>query len=189
MDSEDRFSSRVFTSYLTNRTQFVDLNGTFSTIRHLGVGQVPQGSVLGPLLYLLYTSPVADIIRRHNLNFHFYDDDSQLFLSFKGADRLFDSKLQLEACVNDICQWMVFSELKLNRDKNELLIIHSRCCFRPSLSCLRVGAVKGKTPAMLIIRLAYFFAIKLLFFSITIKSKLYQNDRPPNIYLKNTAAV
>ena len=50
-----------FTSYLTNRTQFVDINGTFSTIRHLGVG-LPQGSVLGPLLYLLYTSPVADIV-------------------------------------------------------------------------------------------------------------------------------
>ena len=51
-----------FTSYLTNRIQFVDINSTFSTIRHLGVG-VPQGSVLGPLLYVLYTSPVADIIR------------------------------------------------------------------------------------------------------------------------------
>ena len=90
-----------FISYLTSRTQFVDINGTFSTIRHLGVG-VPQGSVLGLLFYLLYTSPVADIIRRHNLNFHFYADDSQLFLSLKGADRLFDSKLQLEACINDI---------------------------------------------------------------------------------------
>ena len=76
----------------------MDIKGTFSTIRDLGVG-VPQGSVLGPLLYLLYTSPVADIIRRHNLNFHFYADDSHLFLSFKGADRLFDSKLQLEACI------------------------------------------------------------------------------------------
>ena len=74
-----------FTSYLTNRTQFLDINGTFSTIRHLGVG-MPQGSVLGPLLYLLYTSPVVDIIRSHNLNFHFNANDSQLLLSFKGAD-------------------------------------------------------------------------------------------------------
>ena len=74
-----------FTSYLTNRTQFLDINGTFSTIRHLGVG-MPQGSVLGPLLYLLYTYPVADIIRSHNLNFHFNANDSQLLLSFKGAD-------------------------------------------------------------------------------------------------------
>ena len=87
---------------MTNGTQFGDINGTFSTIGHLRVG-VPQGSVLGLLLYLLDTSPVADIICRHDLNFHFYADDSQLFLSFKGADRLFDSKLQLEACINDIC--------------------------------------------------------------------------------------
>ena len=129
-----------FTSYLTNRTHFVDINDTFSTIGHLGVG-VPQGSVLGPLLYLLYTSLVADIIRRHSLNFHFYADDSQLFLSFKGADGLLESKLPLEACIKDIHQWMVLSELKLNQDKTELLIIHSRYYYCLSLSCLRVGDV------------------------------------------------
>ena len=43
------------------------------------------------------------------------------FLSFKGADRLFESKLQLEACINDIRQWMVFNELKLNQYKTDLL--------------------------------------------------------------------
>ena len=129
-----------FTSYLTNCIQFVDINGSFSMIRHLGVG-VPQGSVLGPLLYLLYTSPVADIFRPHNLNFHFYADDSQLFLSLKGADRLSDFKLQLEACINDICCWMAFNELKLNPDKTELLVIHSSYCSCPSLSCLCVGDV------------------------------------------------
>ena len=89
----------------------MDINGTSSTIRHLGVGvTVPQGSVLGSLLYVVYSSPAADIIRRRNLNFHFYADDSQLFLSFKGADRSFESKLQLEACINDVCQGMAFNE-------------------------------------------------------------------------------
>ena len=97
--------------------------------------------VLGPLLYLLYTSPVTDILRRHNLNFHFYSDDSQLYLSFKGADGLLHSKLQLEACISNICQWMAFNELKLHHDKTELLIIHSSYNLCPSLSSLRVGDV------------------------------------------------
>ena len=63
------------------------------------------------------------------------------YFSFKGADRLFDSKLQLEPCINDICRWMVFNEFKLNQDKTELLVIHSSYCSCPSLSCLRVGDV------------------------------------------------
>ena len=145
MDSVDQFSSGLPLT-LTNRTraQFMDINGTFWKICHLGV-KVPQGSVLGLLLYLylLYISPVVDIICRHNLNFHIYVDDSQLFLSFKGADRLFDSKLQLEAWINNILQWMVFNELKLNQDKTELLIINSRYCFCPSLSCLHVGDINA----------------------------------------------
>ena len=68
-----------FESYLTSRTQFVRVNDCRSTQRSLERG-VPQGSVLGPLLYLLYTSPIADIIKFLKLQYHLYADDTQLYI-------------------------------------------------------------------------------------------------------------
>ena len=71
-----------FRSYLQDRKQFVMIDGTKSEMKELRYG-VPQGSVLGPILYLLYTSPIGHIIKRHGLNYHLYADDTQLYLSFK----------------------------------------------------------------------------------------------------------
>ena len=67
-----------FNSYLKDRTQFVRIGGTSSSIQELICG-VPKGSVLGPLLYVLYTAPVGHIIRKHGLFFHLYADDQQLY--------------------------------------------------------------------------------------------------------------
>ena len=71
-----------FDSYLKSRKQFVKIEDCYSSQRCLAHG-VPQGSVLGTLLYLLYTSPIADIINLHSLQYHLYADDSQLYISFK----------------------------------------------------------------------------------------------------------
>ena len=68
------------TSYLTDRTQFVKAASEHSTSRKLLCG-VPQGSVLGPILYTMYAAPLADIIRQHGLSLHFYSDDTQ-FIPF-----------------------------------------------------------------------------------------------------------
>ena len=69
---------------------------------------VPQGSVLGPLLYLVYTAPIADIIKKHDLLYHPYADDTQLYISFNTdccAD-LDEAKLSVERCVKEIDFWV-----------------------------------------------------------------------------------
>ena len=69
-----------FRSYLTCRIQRVVIEDTVSIDQELGFG-VPQGSVLGPKIYCMYTKPVSDIIQRHGLSHHSYADDTQLYMT------------------------------------------------------------------------------------------------------------
>ena len=128
-----------FRSYLSDRTQFVNVNGSTSE-RHVLQFGVPQGSVLGPLLYSLYTSPLSDIANKHGLSFHFYADDTQLYITFETSslNEMELSKSKLEACVQEIDTWMLLNKLKLNREKTELLLISSLHRTRPPLLHLDV---------------------------------------------------
>ena len=67
-----------FESYLESRKYYVHVEGEKSNVRSVTCG-VPQGSVLGPILYVLYTIPVADNIKAHKVKYHFYAD---VILSF-----------------------------------------------------------------------------------------------------------
>ena len=133
-------------SYLCNRKQSVAINFSVSSSRDLHFG-VPQGSVLGPVLFSLYTSPITDIIQSHGLKYHLYADDTQLYLAFNPAcsEDLVAATSCVEACVAEIRVWMSRNYLKLNDDKSELLVFHTRHSPCPDISNIMVGE-EGITP-------------------------------------------
>ena len=92
-------------SYLENRKQVVNVQGATPCSKDLRCG-VPQESVLGPILYVLYTSPLGDIVRNHGLSCHFYADDSQLYCSFKLRDQVASVQV-IESCLNDIDETVI----------------------------------------------------------------------------------
>ena len=72
-------------SYLSYRTQVVSISEARSEVVCLIFG-VPQGSVLGPMLFTLYILPIGDIARKNNVNFHGCADDTQLYVTFKSTN-------------------------------------------------------------------------------------------------------
>ena len=127
-----------FRSYLSDSTQAVYINGAISGSHDVVCG-VPQGLVLGPLLYLIYTSPIGDIFRSHRMTFHLFADDTQIYVSFNYKDQndLEQVKSRVELCLVDVMNWMSTNKLKLN---TELLILSSKFRPEPVFSVLTVGS-------------------------------------------------
>ena len=115
-----------FRSYLTGRIQRVVIEYSVSVDQELDFG-VPQGSVLGPIIYCTYTKPVSDIIQRHGLSHHSYADDTQLYMTMDHFNNDWrDGLARIELCVSEIREWMNKNMLKLNDDKTELIVFASK---------------------------------------------------------------
>ena len=131
-----------FKSYLSDRFQFVHVNEVSSMHTRVRHG-VPQGSVLGPILFTLYMLPLGNIIRKHSINFHCYADDTQLYLSIKPDET--NQLAKLQACLKDIKVWMTHNLQLLNSDKTEVIVVgpeHLR-----HIICSNIATLDGFTLA------------------------------------------
>ena len=130
-----------FISYLSCRTQSVFV-GHESTPSVLKCG-VPQGSVLGPLLFTLYIHPLSTVICQSGISYHFFADDSQLHNSSVPSD------FPVLACclkdsTEDVAEWMADSKLKMNDDdKTELMAIGTRSKLSQIIPNLALMPISG----------------------------------------------
>ena len=115
-------------SYLTERFQHVKIRETSSEKSPLTTG-VPQGSVLGPLLFTLYVLPLKEIIQRHDIQRHHYADDTQLYTRIRIRDsntEVAHDVARMERCIEEVSAWMSQNKLKLNHTKTEVLVVSTK---------------------------------------------------------------
>jgi hypothetical protein len=108
-------------SYLSNRSFSVISGSTSSDILPISCG-VPQGSVLGPILFTIYVSPIASIVSSHNVHQQQYAYDTQLFI-FLSPKSLSSSLHSLELCISSLQSWFLYNGLVLNPTKTEAICL------------------------------------------------------------------
>ena len=116
-------------SYLTRRIQRVvigDLGTDLSSCSELVTltYDIPQGSVLGPIMFTLYMVPLGKICRNHDITYQLYADDQQMYISFKQNIKCaHEHNIQwLEDCIAEVRSWMCINLLMLNDNKTKFIV-------------------------------------------------------------------
>jgi hypothetical protein len=156
-------------SYLTDRTQFVRIGQTSSPSLCMETG-VPQGSVLGPILFSVYVSPLGHIISSHNINHQQYADDTQLYIALSSVDP-HSGISQLEAALTSLNSWFSQNGLCLNPSKSEAILLgsHQRIRRFPVLTNINIA---GTTVGL---------SNKLTTLGVTLDSTLSFNHHVSNV--------
>ena len=124
LHADFRFTDAVlqwFSSYLTDRTHYVSLSNDCSTFAPVH-SCVPQGSVLGPMLFTMYVKPLSAIIDSHSIIHHSFADDLQLQI-FAPPDRISELLHSMQSCMSDVKAWATANMLRLNDNRTELMLV------------------------------------------------------------------
>ena len=121
-------------SYFNNRTFAVKINETISKTKNLKFG-VPQGSLLGPLFYILYADEFELIAEKYKIKIQCYADDCQLYVSFQN-NTMEEIEKNIIDCLNEIKAWTNINYLKLNADKTKIKIIKHKLSIMPKFKLI-----------------------------------------------------
>ncbi len=128
---------------MRDRTQLVSIGGERSRPQDLAYG-IPQGLVLGPMFFTIYTLPIGDIVRKYNMSFHLYADYTQLYMTFDNNIPISKAtaQSQMECCIEEIRSWMHLNKLKLNGDKTEFPYFSPghRHCRSDLMEAIKIGS-------------------------------------------------
>ena len=135
-------------SYLCNRTCVVRVKNGVLELETMTTG-VPQGTVLGPLLFNVYIEPLTTHLQKHNINHHLYADDTQLYITFPPTDHA-QGLARMEACVQDAKAWLCDNGLVMNDSKSQAIVIRSSSVRTPtSITCVNIcGQLVDTSPVI-----------------------------------------
>ena len=120
-------------------------NGLLSTIQYLQFG-VPQRSVLDPILFVMYTAELSHVVAQHDLKFHQYADDCQIYVSTL-VNAVHSAIDRFSCCLEDAEAWMTASRLRLNASKTQVMWLGSR----HNLDRVTVSEVHILTPTVRVV--------------------------------------
>ena len=118
------FGETWFQSYLENRTQTAVVHGKHSTPASLRYDLL-QGSVLGPILFILYTQPLSNVIQHYPVFHQMFADDTQIYKSCRLSE-VVDTVNSIEQCILNVNIWMLHNKLQMNDDKTEAILLHEK---------------------------------------------------------------
>ena len=123
---------KLLKSYLEDRYFSVKVKNSLSSEKKLSYG-VPQGSLLGPLFYILYVDELEEIVAKYDFSVLIYADDCQLYAPFN-VNNIHEIEAKLENCLKELKNWMTNNYLMLNKDKTLVKIFWNNVSRMPKIN-------------------------------------------------------